>query len=876
MTPTDLCDAARVGHKFARQHQMRLAGFPVPEFVCLPAESFDRALEAVRPEDEDPEKWCSAAHTALRDAPLPPDLAAEVDAALAGFPDGTVFAVRACVVAAPDGSGEDSADDPFAGMSESYLYVRRDQVFDRVRGCWASAFAERAVRYRAWKGTDPRMARVAVGIQTMVPGTRSFVAFTRDPRDGARKTVIAAAHGIGTGVVAEEADIDHYFVEDGDVRIETVVKRRMVGPDGASDVPPELAEPPVFTPGEAGEIADLCARVEKLFGAPQDIEGTSTSDGTIYLVQSRPIVQARPEPRPRSRPPAEPDPAAGTLVYWSNHNLTESFPGVSGALTYSQAQEFYRRSFGDLYWRLGVPKRRYEARKHRLEQMVGFLDGRIYYRLEAWQQLHGLLPAFEFVRPRWEATMGITGPARGGPSWTTGQATRAVPGLFARFCVHPRRVRQFLRWWDEFYDGAGDLSGLTPDELVSFYRALWGQVSVRWGVTLTNSVYLSLLARMTSGLVDKWAGGDRSLLAGLLTGGRENRSLQAVRAAMEVAAELAADENLRAAVLQGDSEQVWRDIQDGRYGSAPLQTVQRYLRRYGDRSPHDLKLEEPTPRQHPWMVLDLIRPFIHQGLSVQENRDREQRAAEAGREKLASECRYFWRRATLRLLAAALRQTVRFREDTRLCRSQLYGLSREVLWRLGAELAGSGLLDDPLDVVDLTVQEVLGAFDGTVPGTDLRPLAAHRAAERRGNTELEPLDTLVAAASNLPLSRALRTATAVRDGEPGGELRGLGSSPGVVRGRACVVKGLTIDAERARGTILIARETDPGWLFLMMAADGLVVERGTLLSHTAITGRLLGIPTVVAVAGATTRIPDGALIEIDGAAGTIQILETGP
>ncbi len=53
---------------------------------------------------------------------------------------------------------------------------------------------------------------------------------------------------------------------------------------------------------------------------------------------------------------------------------------------------------------------------------------------------------------------------------------------------------------------------------------------------------------------------------------------------------------------------------------------------------------------------------------------------------------------------------------------------------------------------------------------------------------------------------------------------------------------------------------------------GIVVERGSLLSHTAITGRLLGIPTVVAVPGATTAIADGGWIELDGAAGTVRLL----
>ena len=73
--------------------------------------------------------------------------------------------------------------------------------------------------------------------------------------------------------------------------------------------------------------------------------------------------------------------------------------------------------------------------------------------------------------------------------------------------------------------------------------------------------------------------------------------------------------------------------------------------------------------------------------------------------------------------------------------------------------------------------------------------------------------------------------------------------------------------------ILVARETDPGWLFMMLASKGLIVERGSMLSHTAITGRKFGIPSVVSVPDATSIIQDGARLEMDGASGLITLLE---
>jgi pyruvate,water dikinase len=70
--------------------------------------------------------------------------------------------------------------------------------------------------------------------------------------------------------------------------------------------------------------------------------------------------------------------------------------------------------------------------------------------------------------------------------------------------------------------------------------------------------------------------------------------------------------------------------------------------------------------------------------------------------------------------------------------------------------------------------------------------------------------------------------------------------------------------------ILVAKSTDPGWVFLIVASQGIVVERGSVLSHTAIIGRELGIPTIVGVKDATRLIPDGASLFMDGSTGEVR------
>jgi rifampicin phosphotransferase len=104
-------------------------------------------------------------------------------------------------------------------------------------------------------------------------------------------------------------------------------------------------------------------------------------------------------------------------------------------------------------------------------------------------------------------------------------------------------------------------------------------------------------------------------------------------------------------------------------------------------------------------------------------------------------------------------------------------------------------------------------------------------------------------------------------------LQGVPGCAGVVRGRACVILDPADPGELEAGDILVAPQTDPGWTPLFMPAGGVVVNVGGQISHAIIVSRELGLPCVVSVTDATTRIPNGALIEVNGDTGQITILE---
>jgi phosphohistidine swiveling domain-containing protein len=876
--PAELADASLVGHKFARQQRLRDAGVSVPPFFCVVIQSPWTAIAdvvasfpGVGADVERLTEWAETARSAAARVPLTPEMQIAILEKYVGLGSHDV-AVRACVVGQNGHPGEDDAADPFAGLTDSHLYVGADALIDSISACAASVFSVRSVLYRAQRGIDPSILSVCVGIQKMMDGRRSFVAFTHDPATGASETVVAAVYGIGEGAVAERADIDHFFVRASEIERRISHKERMLcrAPTGGVAeyrVPDELADKPVFSDTEVDRIAALAETAERLFSGPQDIEGVVTADSAIHLVQARPAV------RPRT---------VGQSVDWTNHNLTESFPGVTTAMTYSHARTFYRMSFRDFYRCVGVPESQLQQREHQLRRMIGYLDGRVYYRLDAWCALHSQIPGWDVLRPLWERSLGLQAH---NPVPRLSLDRRAIAALLARSprliwaaARFPCQLRRFLAWWDDQHMAGMELSQLPAEDIVAVYRRVWSEAEHRWGVTILAS-YLGLgVYAAATWLAQRWTEIAEANPAALLPGGPPNRTLESVHSTVALAEQINTVPGLSHRVLTADALETWGDIANGVYGSTLAADAMTHLRKFGDRAMNDLKIEELTPRQRPEFLIESLRPFVAAGTTMQQTLLQESTAAKDALDELRRICPARWKRAILNVALRAGRFLFRAREDTRFCRTQLYGFSREVMSLLGSDLAAAGCLDSPGDYVHLEAEELLGAFDGTSTHADLRHLARARkdaylqssnrpALAARFTTAAPPIDIayLRRSAEDTPATGGSSTI-----------LAGLPSSAGIARGQAKLVLRPDVSPGDCAGRILVARETDPGWLPLMLNASGLVVDRGSMVSHTAITGRMLGIPTVVAVPGATAAISDGDDIEIDGRSGTVRIFHRHP
>jgi len=207
-----------------------------------------------------------------------------------------------------------------------------------------------------------------------------------------------------------------------------------------------------------------------------------------------------------------------------------------------------------------------------------------------------------------------------------------------------------------------------------------------------------------------------------------------------------------------------------------------------------------------------------------------------------------------------------------------YGLDcvRQVILEAGRRLAARGALEERDDIFHLTFAEARDTY--THPGTDRRGLIAERKAELTAYRDIQVPPMLGTEPAGPPPDNPLYRTLGKFVGAPPppsdepGMLRGAAGSAGQVRGRACVVRSLA-DAQRLRpGEILVTETTAPAWTPLFATAAAVVTDTGGVLSHCAVVAREYMIPAVVGTGMATTMIPDGAMIEVDGAAGVVRVV----
>ncbi|HLZ65706.1 MAG TPA: PEP/pyruvate-binding domain-containing protein [Aliidongia sp.] len=756
------------------------------------------------------------------------------------------YAVRSSAV------GEDGAALAHAGQFLTLLGINAADVPAAAHRVWQSGAAPEVAAYRAAviraeeDTGDP--ARVAVIVQRQLKPRAAGAAFSQDPMPGnTDRIAIAAVAGLADRLMVGEVDGDAYTVD----RTGNLLSSRL-----------ENGEP-VLGPADRQRVSALVLACERAVGCPQDIEWAIEAE-TLYLLQSRPITTLRPE----SGVPFLPNTA---LTIWDNSNIVESYPGLVSPLTFSFARHVYGHVYRALLRLLGVAPAEIAAHATALDNLLGRLHGRVYYNLLNWYRILALLPGFALNRRAMEEMMGV-GEAL--PAEIADRLAPPVPtglqriGTYARLALVllklglaaiglPRRIRRFERRLAEALRAPVPPLGERPlSALADEYRRLEAALLARWDAPLVNDLICMIAFSLSRRTLGRWTGdAGLALHAELLVGQGDIVSAEPAQRIRAMGLTVAGEAELLARLANGEGPE------QGHHPGLEA-AIAAYLDRFGERCAEELKLESRTLHDDP-------APLYRAIAAAARTRPGERRPAVSAADGLA---RLFVGQPIRRRLAVVLidwaKARVRDRENLRLERTRLFGRVRTLMRAIGAQLAAARLLEQADDVFMLTLDEVLGAVEGGAASYDLKGLAALR---RRELAE-------AAQVTDLPERIVLKGATAVglRDIAPVSSAErgtdrmraGLGCSPGLVRGRARVVRDAARDSV-SPGEILVARHTDPGWIALFTNAAAIVVERGSLLSHSAIVARELGIPCVVQLKGATSWLADGDEIEVDGTTGRV-------
>jgi phosphohistidine swiveling domain-containing protein len=295
-----------------------------------------------------------------------------------------------------------------------------------------------------------------------------------------------------------------------------------------------------------------------------------------------------------------------------------------------------------------------------------------------------------------------------------------------------------------------------------------------------------------------------------------------------------------------------------------------FLYRYGSRAPNEWDLRSDSWETRPELALvavDTVRTAGDQAdPAIAHERNTVLREKMTG--ELAARMPDEESRRAFLDAAAAITRWMPWRERTKTSCVKAIGEIRAAVYELGDRMVARGVITDRHDITMVTDDE-LDAFVA-----DPQSFQDEIARRRVAYLELFELEPPFFLTENKPLSewprRTARPTTRVITGEV---LHGVGVSPGSVRGRARIIVDPFETGEFGPGDILIAPQTDPAWTPLFLSAAAVVNNVGSIITHSVIVCRELGLPCVVAVADATKRIPDGALIEVDGLAGTVSVLE---
>ena len=866
-----------VGSKAHHLHRLSEAGFKVPPFFAISRQDikvlFGEAIEQVEamlsPISQElesqviasPEKMsqlleiCSKVELLIFDSTPQESYNKELMNRAAD-----VFGENFCISVRSSAISEDSGDASFAGQHKTYLYTSPEQLFENIKRSLASAWSFGALSYRLKMGVSLLNIEYAIVLQKMVFATRSGIAFSMNSNGNMADAVINCGFGMGEGIVMDQVAADCYHVNRALRSITRSIVRKEHSMEYSPDKGIHLADIPIekqiqsaLTDTEILAVYDQVRLAEKALGKPADIEFVWGDDGELYMLQMRPITTIQRE----------------DLIVLDNTNIVESYPNITLPLSYSFASMAYTNLFRRSAKAFWISSERFDSNSEVFSKLIEHFYGRVYYRLDNWYRMMALVYNSKRSMQAWETAVGLPDSASDDYHFPLLGKIKTALSVAWMVINYKRGNKRFFKDFSKAYQQfqnfeshKGNISALWQHLESSIARTF-----EQYHLTIVND-YLAFKAfGWLQDAIQKYGISENPELANELVVGQGGvESELAVMSFLNLKAQVLQNEELKL-VFSHEDALVLEELKKPNF-SEFYHDWQSYLQRFGDRTLAELKLEVKSPRQFPEMLVQLVKSQLDSALTVENFRER-QVQIHSNASRLVAQNLSWWQPKSwwFHWVLGMSRYGLANRENMRFCRTRVYSASKDIFRSMGECMTAENHLSDSEDVVYLTMDEIKQYT--LVEKTSFLELVASRKLEYANYKDLILPDRIIYSKKDKPdFTEYINDLT--REGIDRSQvLTGVAVSKGIAEGEALVITEPVLNAD-VKGKILVSKMTDPGWVFLMSQAIALVTEKGSLLSHTAIVGRELGIPVVVAVQDATQRIKTGERIRVNGSTGIIE------
>jgi len=806
-------------------------------------------------------------------------------------------------------TAEDLPGISFAGQHDTFLNITCVELLrDAVIQCWSSLWTARAISYRAHNNIPHEDISLSIVVQTMVPSFASGVLFTANPLTGSRtECVIDATLGLGEALVGGHVEPDHYSVAindgaipDDDDSLTIVITHRSLG--SKSMIITGKEEGGVVTrqvgpshhqaiPDEAIiRLARIGHQINKFYNFPQDIEwaylplppGDAEDQTDIFILQSRPITSLFPLPEALGINPPK--------IFIGFHLVQGIFEPITPL---GQDTMKLVLTGGGRVFKLG----------HTLETQTAFYSA----GERLWINLTSIIrsPIGNKVLPRVVKAIGpdisvtfrtLTNDPRFKSTDRLPRLStlRRLAGFFLPFLGqvlrnlrNPDRMRTMIfEAFDSKVAETRDRIKPTDDiwnnftqrlELLHQAELLFSEFVIPMGippVVAGMAMFFGILERFSQQVAK--ATGNPELNSQYLEIARglpNNVTTEMDLILWQTSKTMRSDPQSLDAFKTATAEELAAAYLDGSLPVTAQEAIAVFMGRYGARGPGEIDIGRSRWRENPTHVMNVLQSYLkieEPDMAPDVVFERGAQAANASAEELIKAVRKLpggaIKARLVRFAVSRYRALGGLREAPKFFAIRMMGIIRQGLLLSGQEFVESDELQSQDDFFFLYIKEL----DEIAENRKFTPELIQRICERRALREREMMRKQI---PRILLSDGTAYYEGIADPDGGSHsLLGDPVSPGLVEGKVRVI----LDPHQTQlepGEIIVCPGTDPAWTPLFLAAGGLVMEVGGMMTHGSVVAREYGIPAVVGVSQATIRLTTGQPIRLNGTTGLIELLD---